>query len=746
MKVNHFQGFLALIINIFFSASLIQAQTVNGRILENDGDPVPGVSLKWLEDQIGTQTDDDGFFKLPYPAQFPARMVINLIGYRTDTLTYSEIKDSLILTIRRNAEMRPVEIVARQRATIISSVETQKVELLTQKEFTKAACCNLSESFETNATVDVSYADAVTGIKEVQMLGLAGIYTQITKGNQPLVRGLGRMMGLNYIPGTWVNSVQVAKGTGSVVNGYESIAGQINVEYLEPFTMKDKWLFNVYGNSLGRTEANVVSKLYSNDKWATAIFLHTSTLQQKIDRNKDGFLDLPKYLQLNLANYWKYDSKKGFEAQFGFQFVDDNVEGGQLQFNPKTDKLTAKSYGLGIRMSQIELFSKTGYVFKGKKYKSVGLQMMGVWHKQDSYFGIRPYIGEEHNFNANLIYQTKFIKEVHTFKAGASYMYDRFQERVDSNGHFQRTESVPGIFSEITLKKGSRMTIVGGLRLDAHNLYGAFVTPRLHFKYNLTEKLTLRVGGGRGYRVVNLYPENLNLLTSSRKIIRDKDFRPEIAWNYGLSLTQKTEFWMESGTISLDLYRTDFQNQIVVDMDNDQMHTHVYNLRGVSYANTLQLQWNQSWFTGFETRLAYKFYDVRTDFEVGRLEKALVARHRIFVNLAYEIGRFSFDLTYNLFGPKRLPRTDMNPEHLRLPAYSPAYAIVNAQISYKVKDWDFYIGGENIGNFRQSNPILSANDPFSPHFDTSFVWGPIVGSIYYVGIRFRIPDKLVCPD
>ena len=747
--------FLYISISIFFFLNTnisLQAQTIYGKVVENSpelGDqPLSDVTLSWLNEETGSITDENGIFKLPFPQKQPARLVVRLIGYRTDTLTFTELKDTLFLTLSRKSELKTVEIIARQKGTIISSVETQKVELLTRKEFTKAACCNLSESFETNATVDVSYSDAVTGIKEVQMLGLAGIYTQITKGNQPMIRGLGRPLGMNYIPGTWLNAVQVLKGTGSVVNGYESIAGQINIDLLEPHRMKEKWLFNIYGNINGRTEGNIVTKwtLGNKRKWYGNLFLHSSMMQNKMDKNNDGFLDMPLYTQFNVANHWKYEGIKGFEGQFGFQIVQDEIKGGQINFEPEKHKLGKEVYGLGIKTQRVEVFSKTGKVFQGKSYKSVGLQLMGIYHKQDSYFGSRPYMGDEKNFNANLIYQTKFLKEENTFKAGVSYTYDRIEEHVDSNSHFLRTESVPGIFSELTIKKGSRWSAVGGLRLDAHNLFGLFITPRLHLKYGITDKLTLRAGGGRGYRVINLYPENLNLLTSARQIIREESFKPEIAWNYGLSLTQNITLFDYDGSISLDLYRTDFENQIVIDMDSDQQKAYAYNLRGKSFSNTAQIQWNQEWFEGFETRLAYKLYDVQTDFMVGRLDKALIARHRIFTNISYEIGRFTFDFTLHIYGPKRLPRTDMNPEAYQRPSQSPTFAVMNAQVSYKVKEWDFYIGGENIGNFRQNDPILGAREPFGSHFDTSFVWGPILGSIYYAGIRFKILDKTVCQD
>lgn len=752
--------------------------TLRGIVLEKPDEnsqptPIEGATVFLLENpQSGTYTDPEGKFQLLYHSHDPAlKLVVRYVGYTPDTIEISrkEIRSKeLTLTLKTNVNLKTVEIVAKSGGTIISSLDPRKVEILTKEEFTKAACCNLSESFETNASVDVSYQDAVTGVKEISMLGLSGVYTQITKGNQPSIRGLGRPYGFNYIPGIWLNSVQISKGAGSVANGYESLTGQINIELLPPDNM-ERLILNVYGNSRGRTEANVVVGQQLNKHISSGLFVHGSQLSHKFDDNKDSFIDLPNYRQLNIANNWNLNfinplTKKGIEGQFGAQIVDDRITGGQMDFNKKNDpNLPNAPYGITINTSRGELYSKTGYILNSEKGRSIGLQLMGIYHKQDGMYGKKLYNGLEYNFNANLIFQTDLDPEKkHILRTGTSYMFDQFKQKLTNNSidsahtlpriqDFERRESVPGIFAEYTYKPNARWTFVGGVRTDFHNLYGTFFTPRFNMRWGITDHLILRIAAGRGFRVVNIYPENSNLLTSAREIYQPEALRPEVAWNYGISVTQKWTILQREATLSVDFYRTDFENQIIVDLDRSPTEAWVYNLDynktlkpggiSASYANSLQIQWNQEVLENFFVRLAYKYYDVNNSYSGNLVERWMINRNRFFSNFAYEWKKFKFDFTFSYNGAKRLPNTMSSPDQFKRSSFSPGYPIMNAQITYLYKKWEFYFGGENIGNYTQSDPITAAREPNSPYFDTSYVWGPVFGSVYYLGLKWKIEKK-----
>jgi len=285
------------------------------------------------------------------------------------------------------------------------------------------------------------------------------------------------------------------------------------------------------------------------------------------------------------------------------------------------------------------------------------------------------------------------------------------------------------------------------LRADYHNVFGAFVTPRLHLRYALTEKTVLRSSLGRGQRTANIFAENYAFFATSRKIqILSNStnslygLNPETAWNAGINLTHDFRLNSMDGTISLDYYRTDFQNQVVLDLYNSPQEVLFYDLKGKSWSNSIQAGINYELLKRLDVRLAYRWFDVKTTYITDFFEKPLIAQHRGFMNLAYEtITNWKFDYTLQWYGKKRLPVTAVNPKDYQLPAYSPDFYLMNAQISKQLSErFEVYIGLENIADFKQPNPILASDQPFGDYFDSSIVWGPIFGRMFYLGLRYRI--------
>lgn len=735
---------------VFWGVNAAFAQSITGKVTDESGGGLMGVRAFWLDGAGGTETDPDGAFRLPQPSVFPARLIFNAVGYRNDTALVTDAAPRTY--VLSSVKLKTVEVIEKNRSTTISSIDPMKTEVLSARELAKAACCNLSESFDTNPSVDVSYSDAVTGAKEIQMLGLAGVYTQISTDNIPNIRGLGRTFGLNYIPGTWIESIQLSKGTGPVTGSYESISGQINIALKDPFKAERLYV-NLYGNQMGRMEANVNVGTRLSPKLATVTLLHGSRLQATHDRNADSFLDLPTYTQYNIGSRWSYRGENGFEGQWGAQAVYEDRQAGQTP-----NVIATTPYFINIRTRRAELFSKTGYVFKGEKYSSVGVQLSGIYHRQFANFGLRDYDGAQAQFRLNALYTLDFGRRQpaapnedtlfaekksqptrHSLTAGLSYLFDRYDETF-AGAPRKRTESVPSVLGEYTFRPSLLFTLVGGLRLDVHNLYGLFVTPRLHLRYAPTEKLTFRASAGRGYRVANIYADNSFLLASSRQINIANDLRPEDAWNTGLNAMQNFALSDVEGYFSFDYYYTRFTNQIVIDMDSDARAVHFYNLSGQSYAHALQAEFYIEPLDWLSLKTAYKWYDVWTSFAGNLLEKPYVARHRVLFNAAAEFPRWKFDATMHFYGSRRLPSSLQNPEMYRQPERAPAYAVFNAQATllFPKINLDVYVGGENLTDFRQTQPIVAADQPFSPYFDTSFVWGPIVGRMFYAGLRWKL--------
>lgn len=639
-----------------------------------------------------------------------------------------------------------VTVTASKASTSLNKKEAGLIFNIDKKELLKAACCNLSESFETNATVDVSFSNAVTGTKQLKMLGLDQKYTSLTKELLPEIRGLASAYGLNFIPGRWIESIQLTKGGSTVTNGYESITGQINTELLK-HSEKPETSLNLFADFNGRTEANITSVSNIDDKWSQTFLLHGNGTFGDTDMNDDSFLDRPKGTQLNAAYLLNYNDleKSGFGSHFGINFIKDERTAGQIGFDKKIPQAQQSLYGVGIDISRFQVWNKTGYVFKGKPYQSLGWMNQYTFHQQDSFFGLRNYSGKQHTYYSNLIFESILGNTNHKYKAGASFMYDGYDENYLA-GNFKRNEIVPGAFAEYTLT-GLKYTLVAGARVDFHNLAGTQFTPRLNFKYDLTPQTILRLSAGRGFRTANIFAESQQYFASNRtvQILENGGniygLKPEIAWNYGASLQQEFKLFGRKSSIVADFFRTDFRDQVMVDLDRSPQLLTFYNLEGKSFANSFQTQWDLIPFKNFELRFAYKYYDVQADYLSGRRAVPFMAKHRGFVNAAYSTnkndkgGFWSFDTTLNIVGKQRLPDTSSNPLEFQLPAYSPSYAVLNAQISrnfnQKIRA---YLGGENLTSYSQSNAIVDFKNPFGNYFDGGMVYAPIMKANFYVGL------------
>ncbi|MFD0989117.1 TonB-dependent receptor domain-containing protein [Mariniflexile jejuense] len=744
--------YIILMLPFFMSSQ----EKINGMIMEandrNEHIGLLGANVYWLNTTIGTVTDIDGKFTIPYKKE-NTKLVISYVGFKTDTLTITQPK-MVHHWLQPTDNLNAVTVTTRKQATAKLYLQAANTFTVNSNELLKAACCNLSESFETNPSIDVNFADAITGTKQIKMLGLTSPYILIATENIPSIRGASQAFGLSFIPGTWVESIQITKGAGSVVNGYESIAGQINAELVKPST-DDKLFVNLYAGSNERLELNTHFNTKVTDKWHTGVYLHGSTLNEAHDVNNDGFLDMPKYKQINVMNRWQYTNpEKGFVSFINLKFLNDEKQTGQLDFNPKTDKLTTNAWGSEIDTKRYEVSAKLGYVNPEIPWQSVGVQTAFSSHKQASYFGLKQYDILHNSLYSNVIYNSIISDSRHKIKTGVSYTYDHYDEMLDTPNlapDYERTERSVGAFFEYNYDNLDKLNVTVGIRVDNHNLLGTFVTPRIHARYTPWEKSAIRASIGRGKRSANIFAENQSMFATSRAINilnttgKVYGLNPEIAWNYGISYLQGFNLFGRKADVTFDYYKTDFTNQVVVDYENPQ-EVNFYNLDGKSYANSFQTEVNYNVFEHFDLRLAYKLYDVKTQYQSGKLEKPLTPKHRFFANASYETpvhenktGHWRFDATFNWLGAQRFSSTESNPVQYQLSEYTPTVGTLNAQITKVFSPkFEVYLGGENITNVRQDNPVLGANDPFGTNFDTTFVYGPIFGSMYYAGLRFKI--------
>lgn len=648
-----------------------------------------------------------------------------------------------------NSEAKTIEgvtLTASQAATALSKKEAGLIFNIDSKELLKAACCNLSESFETNATVDVSFSNAVTGTKQLKMLGLDQKYTSLTKELLPEIRGIASAYGLNLIPGRWIESIQLTKGGSTVTNGYESITGQINTELIK-HAEKSKTSLNLFADFNGRAEANITHVEPISSHWTQTFLLHGNGTFGDTDMNKDTFLDRPKGTQINAAYLLNFNDLDytGFGSHFGINFVRDERTAGQIGFDKKLPQNTQTPYGVQIDISRFQVWNKTGYVFKGKPYQSLGWMNQYVYHQQDSFFGERNYSGRQQTLFSNLIFESIIGNTNHKYKVGASFLHDGFDENYLMDT-FTRTETVPGVFAEYTFT-GTKFTLVAGARTDFHNLAGTQFTPRINFKYDISPKTILRVSAGKGFRTANVFAENQQYFASNRDITLIQNggniygLRPEIAWNYGASLQQEFRLFGRKSSLVADFFRTDFQDQVLADLDQSPQQLVFYNLQGKSFANSFQTQLDFSPIRNLDVRLAYKYYDVQADYAGGRREVPFMAKHRGFVNLAYSTnkntngGSWSFDTTLNIVGRQQLPNTAGNPAEFQLPAKSASYAVLNAQIAKNFNERiRLYLGGENLTSYVQDRAIIDFKNPFGNYFDGGMIYAPIMKANVYLGL------------
>ena len=742
------------ILYIIFLLPLINfsQDELSGEIMEvtaeNKDIPLIGANVFWLNTSVGAVTDIDGKFTIPYEASYK-KLVISYVGYKTDTLTVNEPK-YIKHFLRSTSELDEIVVTSRKQSTAKSYYKAANIITVSSDELLKAACCNLSESFETNPSIDVNFSDALTGTRQIKMLGLTSKYILITTENVPSIRGASQAFGLSFIPGTWVESIQITKGAGSVTNGFESIAGQINAELQKP-SKDNRFFANLYMASSERMELNTHINTKVNDKWSTGFYIHGNTLQRKHDVNDDGFLDMPLYNQVNVMNRWQYTNlEKGLVSFINVRYLNDSKQAGQVDFDPSRDKFTTNSWGSEIDTERFEITTKFGYVNPEVPWQSLGVQLAFSTHNQESYYGLNAYDINHNSVYSNVIYNSIISDSRHKIKTGLSFTYDHYDEFA-INANFERSERSFGGFFEYAYDNLDKLTLTAGLRFDTHNLLGEFITPRLHMRYTPWEKSALRFSVGRGKRSANIFAENQNMFATSRSInvLNTKGdiygLDPEIAWNYGVSYLQGFNLFERKGDIAFDFYRTDFQNQVVVDWENPQ-EVNFYNLEGDSYANSFQVELNYNVFEHFDFRTAYKYYDVKTEYLTGKLSKPLIPEHRFFANVSYETNleegetsNWKFDVTFNWLSEQRFASTSSNPVEFRLPEESPTVGTLNAQVTKVFSPkFEVYVGGENVTNVRQNNPILGANDPFGSNFDTTFVYGPIFGSMYYAGLRFKI--------
>ena len=649
---------------------------------------------------------------------------------------YSQTDTASLDSIFKNETLHEVKVVARKAGTsrlagAVNGIAVNKDELF------KAACCNLGESFTTNPSVDVAYNDATTGARQIKLLGLSGTYVQMLTENLPNFRGAAIPYALGYVPGPWMKGIQVSKGSASVKNVYESITGQINVDYLQPED-EQKVEVNLFGDSKSRIEANADANVHLSDKWATEILLHLENILKNHDDNGDGFYDMPGREQYNVQNRWVYKGDK-YIFHGGLGALKEIRTSGQDAEHVHNDDI----YRIKLHTNRYEGYMKHAFILDHEHGTNIAFMSSASMHQLDAQYGNKFYDLNEKNLYGSLMFETNFSTQ-HNLSLGLSLNHDYLgqklgQDRGRNLGQNEK-ETTPGAYAQYTYTLGTKLTAMAGVRFDHSSLYGNFFTPRFHVKYSPIDAISIRLSAGKGYRTVFALAEYNYLLSSGRNLNISKDLKQEEAWNYGLSTAFYIPMFGKTLKLNAEYYYTSFENQAVVDYDANKELIAIYNLRGKSYSHTFQIDASYPLLRGLEITAAYRLNDVKCTYDYGKslMEKPLTSKYKALFTASYKtpLGLWQFDATVQLNGGGR------NPEPYQLAdgrqSWSPrfrSFEQVSAQVTRWFRHWSIYVGGENLTGFKQKIPIYGASNPWGSDFEPTLVWGPVEGRMFYAGVR-----------
>ncbi len=729
---------IAISLVIYFSSTCL-AQ-VHGFVKDKEGNPLPGANLIWKNTGLGVTSNEEGGFSLDKPKN-SGSLVVSFIGYENDTITVADKNASLDIVLGDGLELSEVNITARRLGIMKLRSSVMNEDMITSAELSRAACCNLGESFVTNPSVDVSYSDAATGAKQIKLLGLSGTYVQMLTENIPNYRGAAAPYSLGYVPGPWMQSIQVSKGTSSVKNGYEAIAGQINIEFKKPQTA-DVVSANLFASSTSRFEANADASIKLNPRWSTMLLAHYENETKAHDSNNDGFADMPQVEQVNVWNRWAYMGDN-YVFQAGIKALKEERRSGQV-----THKMQMENpYLIDINTNRYEAFTKNAFIFDKEKNTNLALILSGTLHDQDAGYGHKLYEVDQTNLYASLLFETEF-SPLHSLSTGLSYNYDGFDQKYRLSNDKDLSliknkpkETVTGAYAQYTFNYHDKLILLAGLRGDYSSEYDFFVTPRAHIKYNPSEYANFRLSVGKGYRTNHILADNNYLLASSRKVnITDKPVQEE-AWNYGASVATYFNIFDKTLNLNAEYFYTDFKNQIVIDMDTDPHEISFVNLNGDSYSHVVQVEASYPFFEGFSLTAAYRYTNAKSTYNGKLLEKPLTGKYKGLLTASYQtpLGLWQFDATIQLNGGGRMPNPyKLENGNLSWKERYNSFEQLSAQVTRYFRRGSIYIGGENLTNFKQKNPIIDATDPWGKNFDSTMVWGPMHGIKLYIGVRFNI--------
>lgn len=724
------------------TCSVAMSQVITGSVTNIFGDALPGATITWSGTTIGSTTDESGLFSIENKTEGRRTLVFSFVGFKTDSVTVGTITHWKVQLIEDNT-LSTVDITAKSQATrFVDGVI--KTEVVGTRELERAACCSLAGCFSTNASVDAQTTNVVTDAKELRILGLSGVYNQVLIDGMPLVQGASYTFGASSIPGTMIEEIFVSKGANSVVQGFESIAGQINIIPKSP-EKADRIFLNAFANSFGESQYNA-NYMHRKEKSSNFTAVHGTLPAGEVDGDGDGFQDVAQTRRFSIFNKWTYDNpdNQKLRAQVGARYWTENRIGGQTSYDPDQQNIT-DAYGQNINIDQVDLYTK--FNIKLADLTSIIWVSSGFLHDQTAVYGTTDYRVNQRNLYSNLALDHNFGEAQHNWKTGFSIRNNQMEEEINFlenpldltyDGRYTNDYNIPGVFTEGTFYV-DRFTILAGIRADHHGDFGWKTTPRMLIRAEVSDDTDIRFSVGKGFRRVHLFTERVNLLASNRDIIIDNILEPEEAVNIGLNVIQKFTIGDINTSLAIDGYLTNFQNQVFPDFDRAVRQVYVENFKEKSQSRSVQVEnkWEVS--PQIDIKWAYNYQWAARMQEGEMTPLPLIPRHKALAQTSLNTldERWQLDLTYKWRGTQRLPDTDAYPQQYQQQSESPTFSMLDLQLTKRWQTFEIYGGIENIFNYRQNFPILGSDDPFGPYFDSSFNWGPTKGREFYLGFRYK---------
>lgn len=713
---------------------LAQAQTGSLKgVVTSEEQAVVAANVALEEIQKGAATDINGRFLISNIEPGTYSLMVSAVGFSSHTqeiiITASDTLSLNIQIKSKLTELGEVVVTGTMKETFVKDSPV-KVNVVSREYLQKTGAENLMESVNYLNGLYQEVSCGVCGTNSVRINGMDGPYTAVLIDGMPIMGALASVYGLNGINQSMVRNVEIIKGPNSTLYGSEAMGGVINVITRN---VSDGPTFSVDASASSHEETNLGLVSSADYKKAnTIIGIDGLYFNNFLDHNSDGFADVTKRKKLSVFNKWSFNrsNAKTFDLAFKL-YLEDRLGG--LEDYTKDLRGSAEIYGEAITTQRFEMLGSYDFPWNTEDIRA---EFSYSYHKQDSYYGTYHYEANQQIYFTNLIWDKRFTSW-RQLLVGATSRVDALDQTFDGIrlGEGSRDiRFIPGLFAQYEHIFSENIKALAGIRIDHHENHGFIYSPRLNAKFDITGHTTLRLNGGTGFRIVNLFTEEHETLTGSRQVVIEEQLDPERSVNGTVNLNQIIDIGISVLNVDLDVFYTHFNNQIIPDYSQAN-EIRYHNLegysvsRGISVSAAHNFPFSLQYSVGFTVQDVFKSNNgIRSDVHFAPDWSGVFTASYTLPNT-----QTSIDYSGRIVGSMRLP------EYSGYRNKSPLFSEHNVRVSRKFGDKiTGYLSAKNLGNYTQQNPIIAPDRPFSDDFATDHVYGPLQKRRFMVGFQYQI--------